>query len=125
MRGSSQEGLAPSTTGGQPDEQPIEIGDLPLEGPETIFVPVPLTAELAIELKEYAAVTRMSMPRAARQFLEIGMRASQAFVPPSRGSRITDVEPCPACGGDILRADFVDPSRCHVPLQRSAERRVD
>ena len=121
MRGSSQKGLAPSTTGGQP----IEIGGLPLEGPETVHVPVPLSPELAEELTAYAAATGQTVQRAGRQFLEIGMRASQAFVPPARGSRIKDVEPCPACGGDILRADFVDPSRCHVPLQRSAERRVD
>ena len=26
-----------------------------------------------------------------------------------------DNEPCPKCGGDRLRADFVNPARCHVP----------
>lgn len=29
--------------------------------------------------------------------------------------RARDNEPCPTCGGDRLRADFINPNRCHVP----------
>ena len=29
--------------------------------------------------------------------------------------RVLDNQPCPKCGGDRLRSDFVDPTRCHVP----------
>lgn len=32
--------------------------------------------------------------------------------------RRIDNTPCPKCGGDRLRADFTDPTRCHVPKEQ-------
>ncbi len=32
--------------------------------------------------------------------------------------RDLDNEPCATCGGDRLRADFVNPERCHAPMAR-------
>ena len=33
--------------------------------------------------------------------------------------RRRDAIPCGKCGGDRLRADFVNPDRCHVPISEA------
>lgn len=38
-----------------------------------------------------------------------------------RDQRRRDAIPCGRCGGDRLRADFVDPDRCHVPAANAGE----
>jgi hypothetical protein len=97
MRGSSQKGLGATTTSG---DQVIEVDGFPLEGPETAFVPAPMSPEALEELAAYAAVTKQSIPRAASQLIEIGLRAQSQWTGVARVSLRDAIQ-----GADERRAD--------------------